>query len=385
MVTRRNEEAEEYERIEWEERERARYQQGQPPSPYPPQGYSQSQQQAPYPERSFEYDYNRPPPSTEQQQSYDYQPQYEDVERSYYGRPSPPTTRSEYAQSENLERSYYEGPSPPAPQSQYAPYEAPSYNRNDYDQSQNRVDPYRRDNMIGSNPPPYHTGTAEAYYEQGTSFGSSRPYNDNGSAPTAEEDRGFTGALAGAALGGYGGHKMHHGFLGALAGGVLGSKLQDHMKAKKEEEEHKLQEAHHPPPQESHDHKHHRRDSGSSSSSSDSGRSHGRPDFFAGNFSASSTEISLDGIFDLVASCRSVDGRSKLSVIRLNECLTNDWGHLRWAKHGNFVASAKDIRLTDGGHVLVAKLGDGSGGWKKQRIYLDERITNDNGELRFLE
>lgn len=38
------------------------------------------------------------------------------------------------------------------------------------------------------------------------------------------------GALAGGALGGYGGHRKNHGFLGTIAGAIAGSKLEDKFK-----------------------------------------------------------------------------------------------------------------------------------------------------------
>ena len=41
--------------------------------------------------------------------------------------------------------------------------------------------------------------------------------------PNATQDRGLMGALAGGAMGAYGGHKVGHGFLGAIGGGIAGS------------------------------------------------------------------------------------------------------------------------------------------------------------------
>lgn len=80
-----------------------------------------------------------------------------------------------------------------------------------------------------------------------------------------------------------------------------------------------------------------------------------------------------------------MNGSLKLSSISLNDCLTNEWGQLKWAKHGNFAATSRDIHLTEGGKVLVATLNDGQGGWSTQRVRLDERISNNDGELIYLD
>lgn len=51
---------------------------------------------------------------------------------------------------------------------------------------------------------------------------------------------------------------------------------------------------------------------------------------------------------------------------------------------GNFSSSARDIRLVDGGRVLEAELRNGRGDWHRSRIDLDERIGNQNGRLSFV-
>jgi len=57
---------------------------------------------------------------------------------------------------------------------------------------------------------------------------------------------------------------------------------------------------------------------------------------------------------------------------------------LRWARNGNFRASARDVKLVDGGRVLEAELGDGRGGWVRNHVKLDERIENANGQLSMI-
>ncbi|KAF2157220.1 CNVH-domain-containing protein [Myriangium duriaei CBS 260.36] len=108
-------------------------------------------------------------------------------------------------------------------------------------------------------------------------------------------------------------------------------------------------------------------------------------DGFVGNFSLSSEQVTLEEDYTLRALCRNPDGDVNESRLSLNDCLTNDCGQLRWARGGNFGDSAQDVRLEDEGKTLVATLGDGEGGWTENSIQLDERITNDNGQLLFLD
>jgi len=61
--------------------------------------------------------------------------------------------------------------------------------------------------------------------------------------------------------------------------------------------------------------------------------------------------------------------------------LINEGGRLKWAKNGNFAATARHVRLVDGGAVLEAELGDGEGGWVRNKKVLDKRIGNDDGKL----
>ena len=105
----------------------------------------------------------------------------------------------------------------------------------------------------------------------------------------------------------------------------------------------------------------------------------------AGNYSASSRGTRLeDEGRTLVAECQDVYGQHRESRLDLNACLTNTDGSLRWARNGNFRASARDVRLVDGGRVLEAELGDGRGGWVRNHVRLDERIENANGRLSMI-
>jgi hypothetical protein len=104
-----------------------------------------------------------------------------------------------------------------------------------------------------------------------------------------------------------------------------------------------------------------------------------------GNFSSSSQQISIDGDHDLIARCRAVDGSEKMSALSLNKVLGNDNGRFVWVDDGgNFGASARNVRLVDNGRILEAELKNIGGEWQWSRVWLDERIGNNNGDLMFV-
>lgn len=102
-----------------------------------------------------------------------------------------------------------------------------------------------------------------------------------------------------------------------------------------------------------------------------------------GDFSPTSRNIMLDGDYRLVASCEDVDGSWLKSSISLNNVLENQGGQFAWKIGGDFLATARKIRLKDGA-ILAAELADEHGAWKDASIHLDERITNHNGELTYV-
>lgn len=171
------------------------------------------------------------------------------------------------------------------------------------------------------------------------------------------DDRGVMGALAGGAAGAFAGHKANHGFLGALGGAYAGHKMQGAV----------------------HDHNKHKHDEKTNSPPQTLQHGHN----YAGNFTASSTQMSQDKDYDLIVSCKGVDGVSRLSFISLNNCLTNSDGHIRWHQDGNFGGSARNGRLVDCGRTLEAELRNCGGNWVWDRIALDERVENNNGNLEF--
>jgi hypothetical protein len=106
---------------------------------------------------------------------------------------------------------------------------------------------------------------------------------------------------------------------------------------------------------------------------------------FRGGLKESCRSFRLEGDRYLVADC-AVDGSGgKYEVARLdlNDCLTNHWGRLQWAKGGNFKASARRVRLMGDGTVLEAEAGDGKG-WVRNEVRLEERVRNYGGRLVFV-
>ncbi|KAL4864528.1 CVNH domain-containing protein [Aspergillus spectabilis] len=200
----------------------------------------------------------------------------------------------------------------------------------------------------------------------------------------SSSDRGALGALAGGAAGAYAGHQVHHGLLGTIGGAIAGSLAEDTIKhTNKPDEKKEMKE------KKSRKWGFHRHDSSSSSSSSDSEKEKEeekkKKPSPRGNFSASSNDISLQGNQDLVASCCSISGRWNKSRLPLNSVLTNDFGRFKWKRGGNFGASARNARLIEGGRVLEAELADGKGEWRRDWVRLDERVSNRDGELLFLD
>ncbi|KAB8229621.1 CVNH domain-containing protein [Aspergillus alliaceus] len=323
--------------------------------PYPPPGINPT-------ENNYNYNYNQsyPAPSECPRPHSPYQPQP-------WAQPSP--SPSNYYQQSGGE-SYQSAPSVGQP-----PY--PSYENSRPNQS----NPYP--------PQPFSPSPQPGYAQQPPA---PPPYSpqptDSPNAVPDEKDRGFLGAVAGGATGAYAGHKVNHGFLGAIGGAMTGSVAQDamrkHKEKKEEEERRKIQQqqqqqqqqwamAHQnqpPPPP--------------FNSRPPPAEYHKPVEPMRGNFSLSSRDICLEGN-DLVAHCGAISGHMRRSSIPLNNVLSNHFGKFVWARGGNFGASARNVRLIEGGKVLEAELADGQGGWNRSWMKLDERISNQDGNLVFLD
>ena len=98
------------------------------------------------------------------------------------------------------------------------------------------------------------------------------------------------------------------------------------------------------------------------------------------SFSASSKDISITQT-TLHAECRKRDGTYVPSSLELNTCIENKEGALVWANQGNFGNSANNITLR--GVILEADCRKTIGMYVSASINLDERITNDDGVLKF--
>lgn len=111
-------------------------------------------------------------------------------------------------------------------------------------------------------------------------------------------------------------------------------------------------------------------------------------DSMRGWFSNSSKSMMLvtppgSGV-NLVAECCTISGTRKVSMICLDDIISNCYGHFKWVgpgTQGKFSLSAKAIRLEDGGRLLVAELGRGDGICRRDTLRLDEMITNIDGKL----
>jgi hypothetical protein len=241
--------------------------------------------------------------------------------------------------------------------------------------------------------------------------GEPNPAGGEPSAGGEEGERGVLGALAGGAAGAYAGHKMHHGIIGAAGGAFAGHKLEDawkqhsadqkkaHEQQQQFEQQQKQFEAQRmqfeqqrmqfeqqqqqwqrqqqqfggpPPPY--------------------GAQGYGAPppqppQEMRGNFSSSSegTQLKHRGgnNWELVARCRRVNGHMAESRLALNNVLGNNDGHFAWANggNGNFAASARGVRLVDGGRALEAELRRVDGSWNWSRVHLDERVGNNDGRL----
>ncbi|KAE8351828.1 CVNH domain-containing protein [Aspergillus coremiiformis] len=285
------------------------------------------------------------------------------------------------------------------PQSQPQPWGGPSQPPSNF-YSQPGGQPYQnapyagqppyespRPNPTESYPPqPYPPSFQQPGYGQHSPV--PPPYSphptDTPNVGTEEKDRGFLGAVAGGAAGAYGGHKVNHGILGAIGGAMTGSVAQDAMKKhkeKKEEEEKKkkwaaaqqaAQAQHHAPPPHF-------------GAPLPNNHHLPGPTPMRGNFSASARDIRLEGNHDLVAHCCAISGQFRPSVIPLNTVLSNHFGTFAWERNGNFSGSARNVRLIEGGKVVEAELANGQGGWNRAWMRLDERISNQNGTLVFLD
>lgn len=253
------------------------------------------------------------------------------------------------------------------------------------------------------------------------------------------------GGYGGHALGGKSGHGTAGAIVGALAGAFAGHKGQDAIEDRWDEHKDKKHAEEERRRREEEEERRRKQGYGAAPQHHNDQRSAGNygGNFTA---SSRDIRLDAHGDYVLHAQCRRADGSYQSSSISLNRYLSNDCGSFRWssgssggggessytvqpgdtlraiaaryshcsfddiARHnnianadqiwpgqnlripgtggnssggGNFGASARNVRLTDGGQRLEAELESG-GEWRLREINLDERISNRDGCLEFV-
>ncbi|KAK7927479.1 hypothetical protein PG985_004477 [Apiospora marii] len=340
---------------------------GQPsPSYAAPQQYSQQYPQQPtYAEApATQPSYPPQPPYSPQSP----QPPYPSLQPSAFEAPAQP----QYANPPVPQPSYSPqppgSPQPPYPSSQPAAFEAPA-------QPQYASPPA---------PPPYSSSAFGDDYpgDVKKEYPSVDPVTGASMPPGTDEERGLMGAVLGGAAGAYAGHKANHGVLGALGGAYAGHKLEDAWKDHRNSRPSSSSSQQHQPimapPQPQY------AEAPAPLAPAPAPSPQPEPPRF-GNFSHSSARISLDRDYDLIAECRTLSGQQKLTSISLNQLLRNSDGHFQWVGSedtGNFGATARNVRLVDDGRFLEAELRAMDGAWRWDRVHLDEKIMNIDGDLQ---
>ena len=112
-----------------------------------------------------------------------------------------------------------------------------------------------------------------------------------------------------------------------------------------------------------------------------------RPDAaLAGGFARTCVDIQVqsnDGGAYLQARCTKADGQTKVSAqLRISDYVANYGGRLAWALGGGgFHSSCSSVIYPQEHGYLRAICGNGSGGYSRTGINLDEKISNQNGVL----
>ncbi|KAF8933431.1 hypothetical protein BGZ58_006359 [Dissophora ornata] len=104
-----------------------------------------------------------------------------------------------------------------------------------------------------------------------------------------------------------------------------------------------------------------------------------------GDFSISSRDIQLADGYSLIASCQDLDGGWVNSHIDLDAFIGSNDGHFEWG-HSGFSYSAKDVALCfayDGRTWIQADLRTADGQFRQDSVCLDDKISNENGQLQY--
>ncbi len=101
----------------------------------------------------------------------------------------------------------------------------------------------------------------------------------------------------------------------------------------------------------------------------------------SGQFSKTCDNIETDEPVYLVADCRTRNGSVNYTSIDLNDYITNDNGHLRWASHGDFEKTCYIIGVYE--NTMGARCRARNGQYVEDNIDLDKHIANINGVLTY--
>ncbi|KAL0261340.1 hypothetical protein SLS55_002770 [Diplodia seriata] len=90
----------------------------------------------------------------------------------------------------------------------------------------------------------------------------------------------------------------------------------------------------------------------------------------------------------LIAECDAGGGRFQESRLDLDNIITNRNGEFAWVHRGetgNFSGTAERWEIVDSGNVMVADLRKVDGSTHRRRFVLSEKITNEGGQLKYLD
>lgn len=104
-----------------------------------------------------------------------------------------------------------------------------------------------------------------------------------------------------------------------------------------------------------------------------------------GKFTLTSSNITVeDGVLKAVS--KTTAQKDVPTSINLNDCIANIDGTLTWTKGGNFKATSRNIKVESGSGdtILRAECQKANGSsWVDASLNLDEKITNNEGTLRY--
>src|ERR1700733_1160439 len=98
-----------------------------------------------------------------------------------------------------------------------------------------------------------------------------------------------------------------------------------------------------------------------------------------GEFASSCSDISLQGISVLAATCQT-SSEAQSTTLDLSTCITNSDGTLWWNSSGNFAASCSDCSLS--GTELSCQCYDANGQEQATSIDVNSQVTNCSGTLQ---